>query len=196
MQQLAIKKYLSLLQTDYFNELNAINSYLKLHKHSLSNEFLTSDVDYRKLLSSYFTPNEEKLQKWLSEPFVQSTEHPEALIHRCASGNIVRSKSEELIDEALQKHKIPYRYECKLQIGDMIFYPDFTIMHPKTYKIYYWEHFGMVDISNYSRNAFNKLNIYTSNGIIPTINLIITFETTKKPLTGDVIEQIINYYFL
>ena len=77
----------------------------------------------------------------------------------------------------------------------MIFYPDFTILHPKTYEIYYWEHFGMVDIPNYSRNAFNKLNIYTSNGIIPTINLITTFETTKKHLTGDVIEQIINFYF-
>ncbi len=196
LEELTLKKYLSNLREDYSNELTAINSYLKIHKPFSANELLENDADCRKILSNYFTPNSKIIQTWLQEPFIQSTEHKENLIHRCISGDIVRSKSEEIIANLLHNHQIPFRYECKLEIDDMIFYPDFTIMHPKTFKIYYWEHFGMIDIPKYSKNAFSKLNIYSTNGIVPSINLITTFETSKIPLTSDVVEQVINTYFL
>ena len=112
------------------------------------------------------------------------------------SGNTLRSKSELIIDQLLFVYQIPYRYECKLAIGDVTLYPDFTIIHPKTGKMFYWEHFGMMDNQKYSQKAFSKLEIYCENGIIPSINLITTFETTDFPLDAVKVENIIKQYFV
>lgn len=83
-----------------------------------------------------------------------------------------------------------------LQLGDSIVYPDFTIKHIATGDIYYWEHFGMMDNTKYAQNACSKLQLYTSNGIIPTIHLITTYETKEHPLSSEDIEKIIEHYFL
>ena len=96
----------------------------------------------------------------------------------------------------LYTRKIPYRYECILHLGDSILYPDFTIMHPRTYKLYYWEHFGLMDNADYMQTAFSKLQLYGSHGIIPSIQLITTYETKDHPLSSEDIEKIIEYYFL
>ena len=40
--------------------------------------------------------------------------HPEHLICKSISGNMVRSKSEMMIDMLLFQHRIPFRYECAL----------------------------------------------------------------------------------
>ena len=91
--------------------------------------------------------------------------------------------------------KIPYRYECQIILGNIILYPDFTIRHPRTGKLYYWEHFGQMDNPEYNKKANNKLQTYISNGIIPTINLITTFETIDNPLTSNYVNELIEYYF-
>lgn len=131
----------------------------------------------------------------MSAPFEQNPKHPEDLIHKEISGNLLRSKSEAIIDTFLHQNRLPYRYECKLVLGQEILYPDFTIRHPKTGEIYYWEHFGKMDDPSYYRKVFPKLRLYTSHNIIPSINLITTFETQDNPLTVDVIEKIIQHYF-
>lgn len=77
----------------------------------------------------------------------------------------------------------------------MCFYPDFTIRHPQTGKIIYWEHFGMMDNPSYCTKTFNKLNAYASQGIIPTINLITTYETQSYPINSASIQQIVYEYF-
>ena len=130
------------------------------------------------------------------ETYEKNQSHPNALRHNCISGNVVRSKSEVLIDHALFTHQIPFRYECALKLGEITIYPDFTIRHPKTGKFYYWEHFGIMDSVSYSQNAYQKLQLYTSNGYIPTINLITTFETNEYPLSMETIENVISHYFL
>ena len=107
--------------------------------------------------------------------------YPEPLNHKTISGSYVRTKSEEMIHMVLYKNKIPFRYECGLRLGDLTYYPDFTIRHPKTGETYYWEHFGRMDDESYSQNVFPKLQHYTSHGIIPTIQLITTYETKKHP---------------
>ena len=96
----------------------------------------------------------------------------------------------------LYTHKIPFRYECALQIGEIKLYPDFTIRHPKTGAVYYWEHFGLMDNSVYAQNAYTKLQLYTSHGIIPSIQLITTFETKENPINSDIVLKIIKHYFL
>ena len=80
-------------------------------------------------------------------------------------------------------------------LGDISFYPDFTIRHPRTGEVYYWEHFGMMDEPPYAKKAMSKLNLYIENQIIPSINLITTYETKDHPLDLTQIKSIINYYF-
>lgn len=132
----------------------------------------------------------------MNSPYERSLQYPEKLIHKSASGNIVRSKSEALIDTLLYINKIPFRYECILQLGTSSIYPDFTIIHPQTKEIYYWEHFGMMNNPDYQIKTISKLQLYFSHGIIPTIQLITTYETKDQPLTYDVVDKIIHDYFL
>lgn len=123
-----------------------------------------------------------------------NTDSPDALL-QTVSGNLVRSKSEALIDMALYVHKIPFRYECALNLGGITLYPDFTLRHPQTGEFYYWEHFGLMDDEVYSANTSSKLQLYTSCGIIPGIQLITTYETKEYPLSTETIEKTIDYYF-
>lgn len=60
--------------------------------------------------------------------------------------------------------------------------------------MYYWEHFGIMDDSNYANNVALKLNTYISNHIIPTIDLITTYKTKEHPLTIDTINRVIEEY--
>lgn len=82
-----------------------------------------------------------------------------------------------------------------LQLGGFTIYPDFTIRHPVTDKILYWEHFGLMDDPSYSQKALSKLNLYNSHGILPSAQLITTFETLDTALSPDTIERTINFYF-
>lgn len=107
---------------------------------------------------------------------------------------MVRSKSESLIAVSLAQHQIPFRYECLLDINGQILYPDFTIMHPISQKIFYWEHFGMMDNFNYAKETLCKLQLYCENNIIPGKNLITTYETSSSPLCYDTIEKYIQMF--
>lgn len=53
-----------------------------------------------------------------------------------------------------------------------------------------------MDNSEYSKNAYSKLQLYTNHGIVPSIQLITTYETKEHPLTADTIEKIVEDYFL
>ena len=113
-----------------------------------------------------------------------------------ASDLKVRSKSEAMIAMLLHLNAIPYRYECALSLGGVTLFPDFTIRHPGTGALYYWEHFGLMDDPTYAKNAGSKLSLYAANGIIPSVHLITTYETKAYPLSAGMIEHLISYYFL
>jgi len=194
-EKLTLKKYLSTLLKSLKQEKTAIEFYLRHHKTNQAEQFLEPTSPYYKLLLPFFDSQNEDYQKWMTDDYERNTKYPEQLIYKASSGNYVRSKSEMMIDMFLHINKIPFRYECALQLGEISIYPDFTVRHPITGEIYYWEHFGMMDDPNYCRNAYLKLQTYTSNGIIPTVHLIMTFETKEHPLGSDMIEEIIEYYF-
>lgn len=75
-------------------------------------------------------------------------------------------------------------------------YPDFTIRHPKTGRLFYWEHFGLMNQLTYRKSTCSKLQLYISNGIIPNIQLITTYETQEEPLDPETVEKIVEHYFL
>lgn len=181
-------------------EQKAINEYLKIHQKNskeleISEEFFNEESPYYKLLSNNYTPLTKELELWKNETFETNQSHKEQLKFKTKSGNMVRSKTELIIDGFLTDYNIPFRYECALKLGNHTVFPDFTIRHPKTGELYYWEHFGMIDVENYMESASQKLKEYVRNGIIPSVNLILTYETLKEQLKTEMIEALIVYYF-
>lgn len=197
-EQLAIKKYLSSKLNDCIQEKRAIDLYLRHHNLSSgkTEALLSNNSGFHELLRPYFKPLSEELSSWMNSPFETNPLYPDQLLHKTISGNQVRSKSEALIDMSLYVHKIPFRYECALTLGDITLYPDFTLRHPHTGEYYYWEHFGLMDDETYCHNACSKLQLYSSHGIIPTVQLITTYETKDNPLSSEIIEKIIEHHFL
>lgn len=195
-EDLAAKKYLTLLHEDLAHERKAIEYYLRHHKPSESEKMLTEMSEYQKLLSPYFEPLSKELREWMNSPYEKNQKYTENLIQKTATGKRVRSKSEAMIEMTLTRHRIPFRYECALKLGDVTFYPDFTVRHPRTGKEYYWEHFGKMDDEKYARNFGGKMQMYIANGIVPGDRLITTYETKERPLTSETVENVIKEYFL
>ena len=196
-EKLARKKYLTYLREELQQEKKAIDKYLSHHNliGKKSEQLLEVGQPYAELLAPYFRPQSIESNEWMYSPYERNEFHLEKLIYDTSIGIKVRSKSEMLIVMCLHAKKIPFRYECLLRLGDASFYPDFTIKHPVTGEIYYWEHFGMMDLPDYVRNAFAKLKLYADYNIVPGSNLITTFETQTHPLDAEMINMMIEYYF-
>lgn len=197
-EHLSHKKYLSHLLDESIHEKMAIDLYLRHHSTEVpkSEKLITEAPAYQELLSPFFQPESLELQDWINSVYPHNPNFPEQLNNKAFSGTMVRSKSEAMIDMILYMNKIPFRYECALELGETTIFPDFTIRHPQTGRFFYWEHFGLMDHSDYCEKAIQKLRLYTSHGIIPSIDLITTYETKKNPLSLDVIENIVHHLFL
>lgn len=197
-KQLAEKKYLLIRLKELKCESQAIEQYLKYHKNEIgieSNNFL-NNPGYKQLLFDLYRPVSDKLYTWMNEEYETNLKYPEQLKFKTHAGRFVRSKSEVMIDTALRNHKIPYRYECKLVLGNVTMFPDFTIRHPKTGEYYYWEHFGLMDKMIYCENACKKIQTYSYNGILPFVQLITTYESAEHPLNPQLVDDMIKYFFL
>ena len=132
-----------------------------------------------------------EIRRWLSEPYDPNPIHPEQLFHRTPGGIYVRSKSELLLGTHFEYCHIPYKYEFPLYLEGNPVRPDFTILHPKTRKLIYWEHLGMMDIENYAMQNLQKLLRYFECGFLPYINLVVTYDQNGT-LDMSQVEQILS----
>lgn len=89
----------------------------------------------------------------------------EYLIHRTARGEMVRSKSEVIIANALAAKGVDYAYERPLTIEGVTKYPDFTIEDMESGQTLYWEHCGMLHVPSYRRRWKEKLDWYKRHEI-------------------------------
>lgn len=136
-------------------------------------------------------------QIWLNTPYTGKTlpEYSPGFI--TDNGEHVRSKSELNIANALLKEKIPYKYECPLKVDRFtIIYPDFTILNPRTRKVFYWEHRGMMDDRDYAKHTVKRIKEYQAAGFYLGDSLLLTEETAAIPLGTAEITQIIHHYLL
>ena len=154
-EELALKKYYMLQLEILLEKLNLIESYME-YIEQLNNQaevLLLESTGYKELLNPYFDAHSDPVQEWLKGDYRKSNAHLENLIHSTLSGQLVRSKSEAMIANTLYFYKIPFIYERGIYLNDILFFPDFTILHPKTNKIIYWEHFGLMSNPSYCDNA-------------------------------------------
>ncbi|MBE5902359.1 MAG: hypothetical protein E7280_10710 [Lachnospiraceae bacterium] len=181
---LARKRYLEALHDDLTHEIRSLKNYFRGHRSQFkSDEYLSPDNRFYPLLQQDFElPS--NIRQWLDAPYIQNLFHPENKRFRSLSGNMVRSKSEMMIDEMLFRNHIPYHYEEQLVLPHIDpIYPDFKIYSTLHQRFFYWEHFGMMDNTKYLNHDFlRKMDLYSSNQILPGIDLIMTFETKDSPL--------------
>ncbi len=201
-QQLALKTFYCMVREEHLRELKSIQSYFQQYSNATnakkeisSQQLLTTPGEFQTLLSGQLSTFSEDIQNWLSATYTSNPFYPEQKKFSTGTGFYVRSKSEVMIAIALTTAQIPFRYECALSIGYSTIYPDFTILHPRTGEIFYWEHFGKMDDTGYQQKTSRKLALYISNQIIPTHQLITTYETQNHPLTMSEIDSVISYYF-
>ena len=92
----------------------------------------------------------------------------ENLIYHTTRGELVRSKSEKIIADLLDRLGIPYDYE-KPFIGkdSRTKYPDFTIEDATSGQRIILEHLGMLSQTSYKERWNKKLEWYRSQGVIP-----------------------------
>ncbi len=89
-------------------------------------------------------------------------------VHRTARGDdLVRSKSEVIVADALHDLGLAYRYESPLTFdGDLPRHPDFTIDRNNSTPVY-WEHLGMLDLAGYRADWKARKAWYALHGILP-----------------------------
>ena len=117
------------------------------------------------------------------------------MLDHLAAKRFQEHTSEVMIADELYRRGIPYRYECAIELEGETIYPDFTILDPKTGKIYLWKHFGLMDSPKYISKFQYKMGLYPRNGYVPQINLICTFETEANPLTSVNVIDMADRYF-
>ena len=142
--------------------------------------------------------NEGYIQEWSnSYSYTLPERYKYKEPYQTLKGEITKSKSEVIIADRLHLAGIPYHYEEDLELnkGATFRKPDFTILHPYTLELYYWEHFGLMDQEDYRNKAKAKIELYAANGIIQEKNFITTFETNLSPLNTWYVDKLIKEYF-
>ena len=186
-----------------------------LQKNSTDTAFAALDQTRQTLVTPATLTDSQYAEFWQSQPY-RKKKIADALQQLTTDrGELVRSKSEVIIANALNANKIPYRYEYPLVLErqggggssgggknkasfvNEDFYelhPDFYCLDVRTRQEYAWEHLGMMDDAEYAARAVEKLALYSANGYFPGKNLIITMESKSAPIDSLEIGRVINEY--
>ena len=121
--------------------------------------------------------------------------YEDKLINKTVRGELVRSKSEVIIANALYYNGLDYEYEPVLELEGHVKRPDFKIEDYDTGIIWYWEHCGMMTDSHYKKRWEDKKAFYEKNGIIEGKNLIVTYDDEKGGLDSEYVDKIIKKIF-
>ncbi len=117
--------------------------------------------------------------------------YEDRMIHRTVRGELVRSKSEVTIANALHYNGLDYEYEPELRLEDKVKRPDFKIEDYDTGVVWYWEHCGMMTDPQYRKRWEDKKKFYEKNGIIEGKNLIVTYDDENGGIDTAAIQSII-----
>ncbi len=178
------REYLEKVVKEAEKELKNIRRLIQYYENGYAETTIDNmPVGKAKLITPIDVTDEEFVKRWLMQGQANNHFRPESLIFENSKGIKMRSKSEIIISDFLDKSNIPYLYEKELKINtNHSVHPDFTILDVNNRKEIYLEHLGMMDDEDYIKNAMNKLRMYEENGYQIGKQLIVTYETSKHPL--------------
>lgn len=147
----------------------------------------------RSLISPYVISDDEYVKQWLAKGNDERNTYPVSNGFITERGELVRSKSEKMIADKLYMKGIPYKYESALHLNtSKIIFPDFTLLKLSTREEFYYEHFGMMDNADYCKSTLEKLETYENSNIILGDKLLVTFESSQKPINMKMVDSIIK----
>ncbi len=120
--------------------------------------------------------------------------YEERLVHKTIRGELVRSKSEVIIANALHYHNLDYVYEPELILEGKVKRPDFKVFDADSGEEWYWEHCGIMNDPKYRKRWEEKKAFYKKNGIEEGKNLIVTYDENGS-LNSQKVEKIIQELF-
>ena len=151
----------------------------------------------RILIDPVYLPEDEYILKWKSVDWDKMPFDESVGAYYSDGGVRVRSKSELLIANALEKYDIPFRYEFPVNLRNAgKVRPDFYCLNVQTRKEYIWEHFGMMDNIAYSNKNIQKIEDYEISGYALGDNFIATFESSQHPINTNIIKSKIHTYLV
>lgn len=112
-----------------------------------------------------------------ADPEEPNIPYPQHLIHRTENGVLMRSKSEVIVADVLDRLELQWEYEQKLisPKDERDFrLPDFTVGYMGD--IYYWEHLGMLNLPTYRADWERKRDWYEQ-----TLGLTVIGPGAKDP---------------
>lgn len=139
----------------------------------------------------------EYLMRYRTTDYPKAPFDPRYHVHETDCGELVRSKSEQIILNALTPHSefiTHYEEELLYEIGIEgvgRVYPDFTIILPNGKRIL-WEHWGRLDDPEYCKRNALKLCLYQRNGYVLGDNLIITMDDRNGNISSVLVAQAIQ----
>ncbi len=151
----------------------------------------------RELITPLYVSDEEYVASWQAYQYERKPFADGALELYTERGERVRSKSEKIIADKFYSMGIPYRYECPIILKGLgTIHPDFTVLNKFTRHQFFWEHLGMMDNPEYADNALTRIDIYAKNGFYLGTDLILTYETSARPLNTRLLDHMIEHYLL
>ena len=194
-----------ILQRNYEMEVNKklkilrkrLYEFLRLYDIDEIEKVYSNLPEARKILvTPIVDTKEEFVKKWESVEY-EPMEISDNIEFVSVNGVKVRSKSELIISNMLEKNGVCYRYEYPIILKGLgTVRPDFLCLNKRTGKEYVWEHFGMMDNIAYANKNIAKIQTYEQNGFLAGKNMIMTFESSMTPLSSATIKQMIEEYLL
>lgn len=183
-RKLAQKDYLERIAASAEREIAAICRALAMYpKEVPETVYYDLHPDRKALVQPLFLNDEDYVQWWLGETYRDNPIEPEEKCFSTKRGDLVRSKSEAMIADAYFDMGIPYKCEYPIDVGNGVTrFADFVILDIRNRKVYYHEHFGLLDRQDYLKKNMRKLKEYRGVGIYTGKNLILTHEIDGFPL--------------
>ena len=151
----------------------------------------------QELIIPYKLSDQEYIKKWYEDNPGRANTYPISTNLYSNRGEHLRSKSEKIIADFLDKYDIPYVYEPKILFANgQAVYPDFLILNVQLRKSFIYEHFGLMSDSRYAEKTNEKINQYMLNNYMLGINFLFTMESQTEPLNTKIIEKIIENYLI
>ena len=147
----------ALAEKGYFLKIKPIIEKQLIALKRFSEEYRSQEIDYeydrlcearKTLMNPIQRSTQLILERWNNEVYEPNNKYPDRLRYETDNGELVRSKSELIIANALAREKehLLYKYERPVKImtngAEQVSYQDFTVLNIRTGKITFWEHTG------------------------------------------------------
>ena len=151
----------------------------------------------KKLVHPYVLPDDLFVSSWLETDYERKPFYPEDPLIYTKNGQRIRSKSEKIIADTLDRLRIPYLYEFPLRLpSGMVYHPDFTLLDVRERTTVIFEHFGLMTDQSYCQTSMEKQEQYLRAGFIPGYDLLCTMEGGRHTLDQRSLTCLLSARFL